>query len=71
MSERTKAVLIAAGIRALRTFCQALLGGIGGTAVALGDVDWLAALSAAVLATVISVLMSIVTGLPEVADDEA
>lgn len=45
--------------RALKTFAQSLVAVIGVDAVGLLDVDWLGALSAATLATVISVLTSI------------
>ena len=45
--------------RALKTFAQALVAVIGVGAVELLDVDWLGALSAATLATVISLLTSI------------
>ena len=55
----------AALIRALRTFCQALLAYCG-TAAILSEVDWLEALSAAALASLLSILNSIATGLPEV-----
>lgn len=61
MSDFMKAALI----RALRTFAQALIACIS-TAAILSDVDWGEALSAAVLAALLSVLNSIVTGLPEV-----
>lgn len=55
----------AAGIRALRTFAQAMLAYIGTGALVIGDVNWLAALSAGALGAVTSVLMAL-TGLPEV-----
>ena len=45
--------------RGVKTFAQALVAVIGVGAVGLLDVDWLGALSAATLATVISLLMSI------------
>ena len=48
-----------AGERAVKTFAQALVAVIGVGAVGLLDVDWLGALSAATLATVISLLTSI------------
>lgn len=48
-----------AGERAVKTFAQALVAVIGVGAVGLLDVDWIGALSAALLATVISVLTSI------------
>lgn len=54
----------AAGIRALKTVCQTAIATIG-TSALLTEVDWLAALSAAALAGVLSLLTS-VAGLPEV-----
>lgn len=56
--------LKAAGIRAVRTVAQAALAVIGTSAV-LGDVKWLLVGSSAALAGVVSILTSIVTGLPE------
>lgn len=70
MREQTKAFVIAALIRAVRTFAQGIIGYIGGSAMVLGDVDWLTALSAGALAAIISLLMSVVTGLPEVSGDD-
>lgn len=60
MSKFWKAALI----RALRTFCQALIAYIG-TAAVLSEVNWLQAGSAAILAALLSVLNSVATGLPE------
>ena len=57
----------AAGIRALRTVCQTAIATIG-TAAVLSQVNWLAVLSASVLAGILSMLTSL-AGLPEV-DDE-
>lgn len=54
----------AAAIRAVRTVAQSALAAIG-TAAVLGEVDWLPVCSGAVLAGVLSLLTSIVTGLPE------
>lgn len=54
----------AAGIRAIRTFAQAMLAYIGTGALLLKDVNWIAALSAGGLGAVISVLMAL-AGLPE------
>jgi hypothetical protein len=54
----------AAGVRAVRTLAQAALGMIG-TAAVLGEVNWLAVCSGAILAAVLSLLTSL-AGLPEV-----
>ena len=60
----TKEWFIAAGIRALRTVAQTAIATIG-TAVVMSDVNWVAVVSASVLAGVLSILMSL-AGLPEV-----
>lgn len=57
----------AAGVRAIRTVAQSAVAMIG-TAVVIGDVDWLMVGSAAVLSGILSVLTSI-AGLPEVKGD--
>lgn len=44
---------------------QTAMAYIGGHAVTLGDVDLIGTLSAAVLGGILSMLMSIATGLPE------
>ena len=59
----------AALIRAIRTWAQTALATIGYGAVRIGDVDWVLVVSAATLAAIISILMSI-AGLPEVDNDE-
>ncbi len=64
LNERNKKWLKAAGIRAVKTTAQAVIGGIG-AATALGGVDWMLTVSTAILAGIVSVLTS-VAGLPEV-----
>lgn len=58
----------AAGIRAIRTFAEAMLAYIGTGAVVLGDVNWIAALSAGGFGAVCAILLAL-AGLPEVKDD--
>ena len=58
----------AAGIRAIKTVCQTAIATIGTTAV-LSEVNWVAVVSASVLAGVLSLLTSL-AGLPEVKEDE-
>lgn len=58
----------AAGIRAIKTFAQALIATIG-TGVALLDVNWGYSLSVAAVAAILSLLTSL-AGLPEVDEDE-
>ncbi len=60
----TKRWWAAAGVRALKTFCQTAIATIG-VAAAVTDVDWLAVGAAALLAAVLSLLTSL-AGLPEV-----
>ena len=55
----------AAGIRALKTFCQTAIAAIGTTAL-IEQVNWLVVGSASLLAAVLSILTSIAIGLPEV-----
>lgn len=55
----------AALIRAIRTFAEAMLAYIGTGAVVLGDVNWIAALSAGGFGFVTALLLAL-TGLPEV-----
>ena len=55
----------AALIRAIRTFGEAALAYIGTGAVVLGDVNWLAALSAGAMGFVMAWLLAL-AGLPEV-----
>lgn len=64
MKTNIKKWLKAAGTRAIKTVAQSAVAAIG-TAALLGEVNWLAVGSAAVLAGVLSMLTS-VAGLPEV-----
>ena len=59
----------AALIRAVRTFAEAMIAYIGTGAVVLGDVNWLAALSAGAFGFVTALLLAL-TGLPEVGKEE-
>ena len=63
-NEKTIKWLKAAAIRAARTVAQSAIATIG-TAAVLGDVNWLLVGSAAALAGILSMLTSVVTGLPE------
>ena len=54
----------AALIRAIRTFAEAALAYIGTGAVVLGDVNWLAALSAGAFGAICAMLLAL-AGLPE------
>ena len=56
----------AAGIRALKTFCQTAAATIG-TSVVLSEINWVTVASASVVAALLSLLTS-VAGLPEVGE---
>lgn len=62
--ENFKKWLRAAGVRAVKTLAQTAIAGIG-TAAMLGEVNWLAVVSAALMAALLSLLTSL-AGLPEV-----
>lgn len=64
MSDKTKKWIKAALIRAVKTVCQTAIATIG-TAVYLNDVNWIAVVSASILAGILSILTSL-AGLPEV-----
>ncbi len=61
--------LKAALTRAVRTFAEAMLAYIGTGAIVLGDVNWLAALSAGGFGFLTALLLAL-TGLPEVGERE-
>lgn len=52
-------------IRAIKTMCQTAIGIIGASTL-IKDVDWITLLSAVFLSGILSILTSIVGGLPEV-----
>lgn len=54
----------AAGVRAIRTFAEAMLAYIGTGALVLGDINWIAALSAGAFGAVSAILLAL-AGLPE------
>lgn len=61
----TKEFWLAALTRGIRTFAESALAYIGTGAVVLGDVNWLAVLSAGAFGFVTSILLAIATGIPE------
>ena len=68
MSAKTKNWIKAAAVRSVKTVAQTAIATIG-TAAVMGEVNWLAVCSAALLAGILSILTSI-AGLPEVKEGE-
>ena len=69
MNTNWKKWTVAALIRAVRTFAEAMIAYIGTGAVVLGDVNWIAALGAGAFGFVLAILLAL-TGLPEVEQNE-
>lgn len=59
----------AAGVRAIKTVAQTAIAMIG-TSALISEVDWIAVVSASVLAGVLSLLTSVATGLPEIDEED-
>ena len=58
-----------AGIRALYTIGESIIGSIPASAVCLQDVNWLFVTSAAALAGILSFIKSMLVGMPEYKTD--
>lgn len=64
-SKKLNKFIAAAGIRAIRTMAQCAISYIGSAAL-LSEVNWKGVLSSTLMGGVMSILMAIATGLPEV-----
>lgn len=64
----TRSWWVAAGIRALKTFAQAMVAGIA-VGAAFSEIDWIRLMSVAGVAALASILTSL-AGLPEVSEGE-
>ena len=68
MNSNIKRFIVAALVRAVRTFAQTFVGFVA-VGAAISEVQWLRALSVSAVAALLSILTSIATGLPEVDND--
>lgn len=68
MKRDWKKWVLAALVRAVRTFAESMLAYIGTGAVVLGDVNWIAALSAGAFGFIVAILFAL-AGLPEVKEE--
>ena len=59
----------ASAVLAVRTFAQTAVSLVGTNTMGITQIDWVGVLSGAALASVLSMLTSIATGLPEVGED--
>lgn len=69
MSNKTKDFIKKAGIRTLRTFLGVFLG-YASAATMLTDFNWATMLSTALMSSITTFAMAILTGLPEVDKEE-
>lgn len=69
MNEKIKRWIIAAGIRAIKTFCQGMIALIGADYINIIDIDWPYILGTSATMALLSLLTSI-AGLPELKTDE-
>lgn len=67
MKEKLKKWLVAAGVRAVKAAAEGAVAVLGTNTLFIGDVNWLAVLSGAIMGAVLSLLFSI-KGIPEVDD---
>ena len=68
MNNKYKRWIIAAGIRAIKTFCQGCITLIGADYIYIMDLDWKTILGTAATMGLLSLLTS-VAGLPELKDE--
>ena len=69
MNKKIKRWIIAAGIRAIKTFCQGAVALIGADYISIIDIDWPYILGTCTTMALLSLLTS-VAGLPELKTDE-